>query len=60
MQIAMERVASARGLNCENVVVVDDPPRVRVISLAFDADVDLMLSFDCDVAALTTFCAPFD
>ncbi len=68
MQIAMERVASARGLRLSNVVVDDDddPPRVvmdAVISLVFvtkDDDDDLMLSFDCDVAAWTTFCAPFD
>lgn len=63
MQIAMERVASARGLNCCEVIV-DDPPRVKMTSsLAFVTDVvddDLMLSFDCDVAAWTPFCAPFD
>ena len=51
MQIAMERVASARGLRLSDVD--NDPPRVvmgAVISLVFVTD-DLMLSFDCDVAA---------
>lgn len=70
MQIAMERVASARGLNCEVVVEgEDDPPRVMMDAVISSAlfvtvdvdDDDVLLSFDCDVAAwTTTFCAPFD
>jgi len=65
MQIAMESVASARGLmvipnrdmlpsSSLLLLLLDDPPRMMIGAASSD-----VLSFDCDVAARTT-CAPFD
>jgi len=64
MQIAMESVASARGLmvipnrdmlpSSSLLLLLDAPPRMMIGAASSD-----VLSFDCDVAARTT-CAPFD